>query len=134
MAKVGKRLKTLAAEVDRAKTYSLPEAIRLVKQTARAKFDETVEMSMNLGIDPRHADVPSAKFDALLTPATPVTAPRRDAATVTIGDREVPVRAALLSMTLAKAAGHNPGGVTGTTRTAAPISNCALKRASAPPH
>jgi large subunit ribosomal protein L1 len=56
MAKVGKRLKTLAAEVDRAKTYSLPEAIRLVKQTARAKFDETVEMSMNLGIDPRHAD------------------------------------------------------------------------------
>jgi aspartyl-tRNA(Asn)/glutamyl-tRNA(Gln) amidotransferase subunit A len=39
------------------------------------------------------------RLDALLTPATPVTAPRRDAATVTIGDREVPVRAALLSMT-----------------------------------
>src|SRR6266536_396275 len=56
MAKVGKRLRAVAAEVDRAKAYSLPEAIRLVKQTARAKFDETVEMSMNLGIDPRHAD------------------------------------------------------------------------------
>jgi large subunit ribosomal protein L1 len=56
MAKVGKRLKTLRAGFDRTKTYALPEAIKLVKQNARAKFDETVEMSMNLGIDPRHAD------------------------------------------------------------------------------
>nr|WP_283949463.1 50S ribosomal protein L1 [Limobrevibacterium gyesilva] len=41
---------------DRAKAYSLQEAIDLVKSNAKAKFDETVEISMNLGIDPRHAD------------------------------------------------------------------------------
>ncbi|HUB12823.1 MAG TPA: 50S ribosomal protein L1 [Acetobacteraceae bacterium] len=56
MAKVGKRLKALRTGFDHAKSYPLPEAIKLVKQNARAKFDETVEMSMNLGIDPRHAD------------------------------------------------------------------------------
>jgi len=55
MAK-NKRLAAAAAQVDRAKSYSLDEAIRLVKSTSKAKFDETVEMSMNLGIDPRHAD------------------------------------------------------------------------------
>src|ERR1700681_4494049 len=56
MAKTGKRLKAINAGFDRTKSYPLPEAIKLVKQNARAKFDETVEMSMNLGIDPRHAD------------------------------------------------------------------------------
>jgi large subunit ribosomal protein L1 len=54
--KQGKRLKAAAATVDAAKSYALDEAIQLVKQNARAKFDETIEMSMNLGIDPRHAD------------------------------------------------------------------------------
>jgi large subunit ribosomal protein L1 len=52
----GKRLTTAAATIDRTKAYSLAEAVKLVKQNAKAKFDETVEMSMNLGIDPRHAD------------------------------------------------------------------------------
>src|SRR3982750_3751932 len=51
-----KRLKQAYENVDTAKAYPLPEAIKLVKQNARAKFDETVEFSMNLGIDPRHAD------------------------------------------------------------------------------
>jgi len=51
-----KRLKKAYEQVDRSKAYTLSEAIKLVKQTAAAKFDETVEMSMNLGIDPRHAD------------------------------------------------------------------------------
>src|SRR6201996_482810 len=51
-----KRLKKAYEAVDRTKAYPLPEAIKLVKQNAKAKFDETVEMSMNLGIDPRHAD------------------------------------------------------------------------------
>ena len=54
--KPGKRLRAAQTSVDRAKSYPLAEAIRLVKENARAKFDETVEMSMNLGIDPRHAD------------------------------------------------------------------------------
>jgi large subunit ribosomal protein L1 len=54
--KQGKRLKAASAAVDRARSYPLDDAIRLVKQNARAKFDETIEMSMNLGIDPRHAD------------------------------------------------------------------------------
>jgi large subunit ribosomal protein L1 len=56
MAKIGKRLNAVKDSFDHTKTYALPDAIRLVKQNAKAKFDETVEMSMNLGIDPRHAD------------------------------------------------------------------------------
>ena len=56
MAKLGKRLKAAYAAVDRSKTYPLADAIALIKANAKAKFDETVEMSMNLGIDPRHAD------------------------------------------------------------------------------
>ncbi len=55
MAK-NKRLVAAQAQVDRSKSYSLPEALKLVKSLSKAKFDETVEMSMNLGIDPRHAD------------------------------------------------------------------------------
>ena len=56
MAKIGKRLKALNGAFDREKAYALDEAIKLVKQNAKAKFDETVEIAMNLGIDPRHAD------------------------------------------------------------------------------
>jgi large subunit ribosomal protein L1 len=54
--KIGKRLKAAYAAIDTSKSYPLSEAIRLIKANARAKFDETVEMSLNLGIDPRHAD------------------------------------------------------------------------------
>jgi large subunit ribosomal protein L1 len=56
MAKLGKRLKAITADLDQNKNYALDEAIRMVKSNAKAKFDETVEISMNLGIDPRHAD------------------------------------------------------------------------------
>jgi large subunit ribosomal protein L1 len=52
----GKRLKAAYAAVDTTKSYPLDEAIRLIKANSKAKFDETVEMSLNLGIDPRHAD------------------------------------------------------------------------------
>jgi large subunit ribosomal protein L1 len=55
MAK-NKRLAAAYKAVDTAKTYPLSEALGLVKSNARAKFDETVEISMRLGIDPRHAD------------------------------------------------------------------------------
>ena len=51
-----KRLKAGYETFDRSKSYALGEAIKLVRANARAKFDETVEFSMNLGIDPRHAD------------------------------------------------------------------------------
>ncbi len=51
-----KRLAAAKANVDRTKLYPLPEAVALIKANAKAKFDETVEFSMNLGIDPRHAD------------------------------------------------------------------------------
>ena len=51
-----KRLKAGYAAFDRTKSFPLDEAIKLVRANARAKFDETVELSMNLGIDPRHAD------------------------------------------------------------------------------
>ena len=56
MAKQGKRLKAAYAGIDRDKTYALDEAVKLAKGGAKAKFDETIEISMNLGIDPRHAD------------------------------------------------------------------------------
>ena len=52
----GKRYKTAAEPIDRNKFYSLEEAVKLVKEGATAKFDETVEIAMNLGVDPRHAD------------------------------------------------------------------------------
>ena len=51
-----KRLAAARQNVDIAKSYPLAEAVSLVKQNARAKFDETIEIAMNLGIDPRHAD------------------------------------------------------------------------------
>jgi large subunit ribosomal protein L1 len=52
----GKRLKAALKTVEAAKSYPIGDAIALVKSNAKAKFDETVELSMNLGIDPRHAD------------------------------------------------------------------------------
>ena len=52
----GKRYKTASSTVDRDKTYPLEEAVKIVKANAKAKFDETIEVAMNLGIDPRHAD------------------------------------------------------------------------------
>jgi large subunit ribosomal protein L1 len=51
-----KRLAEAYENFDRTKTYALAEAVGVVKKNATAKFDETVEMTMNLGIDPRHAD------------------------------------------------------------------------------
>jgi large subunit ribosomal protein L1 len=56
MAKLGKRQKAIQETVDREKLYGLDEAVKLVKQNAKAKFDETIEISLNLGVDPRHAD------------------------------------------------------------------------------
>jgi large subunit ribosomal protein L1 len=56
MARKGKRLKAALAAVDGAKLYPLAEAVQLVKGNATAKFDETVELALNLGVDPRHAD------------------------------------------------------------------------------
>jgi large subunit ribosomal protein L1 len=52
----GKKYKEAAALVDRAKRYSLEEAIGLAKKTARVKFDETVDLAVNLGVDPKQAD------------------------------------------------------------------------------
>jgi large subunit ribosomal protein L1 len=51
-----KRIKKNIEGIDRAKFYALDEAVKLVKNKANAKFDETVEVAMNLGVDPRHAD------------------------------------------------------------------------------
>jgi len=56
MAKLTKRAKAAAESVDRNKQYNLEEAVALLKAHASAKFDETVEIAMNLGVDPRHAD------------------------------------------------------------------------------
>ena len=56
MAKLTKKQKALASNVDRDRLYGVDEAIGIVKANATAKFDETVEIAMNLGVDPRHAD------------------------------------------------------------------------------
>lgn len=56
MAKLTKKAKTLATAVDREKLYNINEAIALAKANATSKFDETIEIAMNLGVDPRHAD------------------------------------------------------------------------------
>ena len=52
----GKRYKKAAEGIDRKHLYGLSEAIAMIKERAGAKFDETIEVSMNLGVDPRHAD------------------------------------------------------------------------------
>jgi len=53
---IGKRLKKAYESVERQKLYDIAEAIALVKQNATSKFDETIEVAVNLGVDPRHAD------------------------------------------------------------------------------
>ena len=56
MAKKGKRLAKAYEGIDRDRLYGLDEAVGLIKERAGTKFDETLEFSMNLGVDPRHAD------------------------------------------------------------------------------
>jgi len=56
MASLSKRLKALRAEVDRSKTYPVVNALELVKKTATAKFDESVDVAINLGIDAKKSD------------------------------------------------------------------------------
>jgi large subunit ribosomal protein L1 len=56
MSNLGKRIVTAREGIDREKLYPLEDAVKLVKERAKAKFDETVEIAMNLGVDPRHAD------------------------------------------------------------------------------
>src|SRR6476646_1263442 len=56
MSKPGKRYKAASTGIDRETLYSVEDAVKLVKSGAKAKFDETIEIAMNLGVDPRHAD------------------------------------------------------------------------------
>src|SRR2546422_598004 len=53
---IGKRLKKAREGVDREKLYPIADAIKMVKERAKSKFDETIEIAINLGVDPRHAD------------------------------------------------------------------------------
>ncbi len=56
MAEHGKRYRAAHEGIDRTKAYPIQDAVKMVKERAKAKFDETVEVAMNLGVDPRHAD------------------------------------------------------------------------------
>ena len=56
MAKSGKRMRSSLESIDRDSLYSIEDAVKIVKDNAKVNFDETVEIAMNLGIDPRHAD------------------------------------------------------------------------------
>ncbi|MGB8275155.1 MAG: 50S ribosomal protein L1 [Alphaproteobacteria bacterium] len=53
---IGKRMRTAREAIDRQKTYAVEEAVKIVKRNATAKFDETIELAINLNVDPRHAD------------------------------------------------------------------------------
>src|SRR5690606_12033047 len=56
MAKLSKKQKALAEKLDADKHYDLQEALKTLREVSSKKFDETVEIAMNLGVDPRHAD------------------------------------------------------------------------------
>ncbi|PZN49186.1 MAG: 50S ribosomal protein L1 [Proteobacteria bacterium] len=56
MAKIAKRVAQSREGIDRNKAYPLDEALKILKERSKVKFDETVEVAMNLGVDPRHAD------------------------------------------------------------------------------
>ena len=56
MTKIAKRLAKTREGIDRVKFYGLDEAVKLIKERATAKFNETIEIAMNLGVDPRHSD------------------------------------------------------------------------------
>jgi large subunit ribosomal protein L1 len=56
MANVGKRRKAAEALLDKGKKYTVPEAVAIVKKGAKSKFDETVDMAVRLGVNPKHAD------------------------------------------------------------------------------
>jgi large subunit ribosomal protein L1 len=56
MANLGKRTTKVREGIDREKLYAIDDAVKMIKDRAKAKFDETIEIAMNLGVDPRHAD------------------------------------------------------------------------------
>src|SRR5262249_42713021 len=56
MTQAGKRIRKAVDGIERTKLYPLDQAVKLVKEGASAKFDETVEIALNLGVDPKHAD------------------------------------------------------------------------------
>ncbi len=56
MSNIAKRVRSTREGIDRTKLYPLSDAVKLIKERATAKFDETIEVAMNLGVDPRHAD------------------------------------------------------------------------------
>jgi large subunit ribosomal protein L1 len=77
MARIGKRLKNAYQGIDRDGFLPLEDALRLIKSKATAKFDETIEVAMNLGIDPRHADQMVRGMVTLPTSSAPTIWPRR---------------------------------------------------------
>ncbi|MFW2390969.1 MAG: 50S ribosomal protein L1 [Alphaproteobacteria bacterium] len=56
MSKPGKRFRTAADAIEAEKLYGIEDAVKLIKSGAKTKFDETIEIAMNLGVDPRHSD------------------------------------------------------------------------------
>ena len=76
MSKTGKRYKTISEGLDGAANYPIDEAIKLVKEKAKAKFNETIEISFNLGIDPKQTEPkPTQKTTPNLPKSTPTVDP-----------------------------------------------------------
>ena len=70
MAKLSKRVQALRAKVDRNRSYPLADALALVKETANAKFDESVDLAVNLGIDAKKSDQLASSWNATTTAVT----------------------------------------------------------------
>ena len=68
MAKIGKRISKARDGLDRDKLYDIADAVKMLKERATAKFDETIEVAMNLGVDPRHADQMAVSYTHLTLP------------------------------------------------------------------
>ena len=65
---IGKRVTKSREGIDVDKAYPLEEAVKLIKERAKAKFDETIEIAMNLGVDPTHADQMAVSYTHLTLP------------------------------------------------------------------
>ena len=72
--KLSKRMQNVRGKVDHAKSYSIDEALKLVKETAVAKFDESVDIAVNLGVDAKKSD--QTVRGSVVLPAGSTTEPR----------------------------------------------------------
>ena len=82
MARLSKRMKTNREKIEAGKSYNIDEALKLLKSMAKAKFDESVEVAVNLGIDPRKSDQ-VVRGSSVMPKGTGITSPACSARSAT---------------------------------------------------